>query len=1541
MKASGLFRFILICISASCIILPTHAAEVTAAPAVAQTILPPDPGHKMVRSEEFVKSLASGETRLKVMVLLAEPAETSAPDWNDRAALARVHSAVKQRQDRLLARLPASEHAIRHKFENFAGFSAEVSPGVLKKLLADPDVISVEPIGVTKPQLAQGIPLINGMIYRSVYDGSGVAVAVVDTGVDYTHPNLGGSGFPNSKVIGGTNIGDGILLPYPQSNSTYTNDHGTCCAGIVAGDLDNKGDYIGGVAPGAKLYAIKFTTGYSEGYTSDDKPIAAWDWCISHKNDKADFPILVINFSFGDGRYYSTNSCASARPIMQAAVNRVIAAGITFVAASGNNGYCDSIAAPACLSGVIAVGAVYDQSSIFVPSFPVDPTSCSENKYPTTSFSTGFAAFDNPISADMVPSYSNSSTNLALFAPANHCCTTTTAGLGDDSTGNYKTDFTGTSASAPYVAGAIASLQSAAKSILGRYLSPAEVRAKLIATGDPVTDFKAPTITKPRLNLGKAIASLISVPPVVDTRPASNVMRTGATLNADIDPIGGFAGAWFQWGTTVSYGFNTTTSAISGSIGLQPFSTFITNLNPGVTYHYRVVATNAAGTRYGFDRQFMPFDFQIADPLNISRKYHTATLLSNGKVLVTGGHNANNITLSGAEIFDPSTGNWSITGSMNTPREGHTATLLPNGKVLVAGGYRSSNGALAACEIYDPITGVWNATSGPLNYARYSHSSVMLTNGIVLVAGGYDGGNLTINRVELFDYTTGRWTVANGLGTARAGHTATLLTNGMVLVAAGYNSTANSQIASTERFNPATGLWSSSGSLGAARERHTATTLPNGKVLVAGGFNNSGGSIDGTEIYDPLAGVWSQVSGSMNDPRYTHSATLLPDGRVLLLGDLLSTCEIYDPATLTCVTTGTMNSLHAGGTAVLLADGRVLVAGGDGSYGLTEIFDSAVGGWASAQGMSTAREIHSAVLLPNGKVLIAGGYNNVTGNQLASASLYDPASDSWSGTGALNISREETSATLLPNGKVLVAGGYNNLGGWLSSAELYNTNSGLWTLTGSMSTARKYHTVTLLPNGRVLVAGGYNTTGGPLASAELYDPETGTWSQTSSMNSSRDAQSATLLPNGKVLVVGGYHNGGTSAELYDPSSGKWKITGSPNNPRANHAAVLLPNGKVLISGGITNYPFTNSLRSTEIYDPSTETWTIGADFVQTTGSHNAVLLPNGKVLMVGVNGFDSSSELYDPAQGTWMPTDPPSSFRWYFSTTLLLNGKVLVTGGMNWGGSTLASAELFDSGQRFSTAWQPRISTITSPLSPGKSLSISGLNFRGISSASGGNSCLDSSSDHPVVQLRSLANGQIAYVPLTNWSASSCVSTSVWNFVPGFALATVFVNGIPSQSSMILYSKSAATVTLGSLSQIYNGTARRATATTTPNGLSVSLTYNNSTNAPTNIGNYTVIGKIDDANYDGAATNNFNIYVGATVPFALTSPIKLADGSFRLSFTNTPGASFNVYGTSNLFLPFSNWIFLGGVTDFPPGQFLFTDSQAKTNQKRFYRIISQ
>src|SRR6266481_4872786 len=145
---------------------------------------------------------------------------------------------------------------------------------------------------------------------------------------------------------------------------------------------------------------------------------------------------------------------------------------------------------------------------------------------------------------------------------------------------------------------------------------------------------------------------------------------------------------------------------------------------------------------------------------------------------------------------------------------------------------------------------------------------------------------------------------------------------------------------------------------------------------------------------------------------------------------------------------------------------------------------------------------------------------------------------------------------------------------------------GAWTLTGSMHDARQQHTATLLQDGRVLVAGGDNLQGS-LHSAELYDPNTGEWSLTGSLHEGRLSHTATLLGDGRVLVTGGLDYDFPqhllkSAELYDPATGTWTQTGDMVVARAWHTATLLLNGKVLVVGGTGQ-----AIKASEIYDPDT------------------------------------------------------------------------------------------------------------------------------------------------------------------------------------------------------------------------------------------------------------------------------------------------------------------------------------------------------------------
>jgi len=127
------------------------------------------------------------------------------------------------------------------------------------------------------------------------------------------------------------------------------------------------------------------------------------------------------------------------------------------------------------------------------------------------------------------------------------------------------------------------------------------------------------------------------------------------------------------------------------------------------------------------------------------------------------------------------------------------------------------------------------------------------------------------------------------------------------------------------------------------------------------------------------------------------------------------------------------------------------------------------------------------------------------------------------------------------------------------------------------------------------------------------------------------------------------------------------------------------------------------------------------------------------------------------------------------------------------------------------------------------------------------------------VQLRSVESGQTLFLSSTNWSANSSASAPVFGLPPGWTLATVFVGGIPSTSSLLLKSNISASVTLGNLARTYNGTDRTVTTTTVPTNLMVSLTYNGSGSAPTNAGSYTVVGTISGLDYQGSATNTLVI----------------------------------------------------------------------------------
>jgi len=425
---------------------------------------------KKILDSEILNRVNQGQ-RTDVIVLLRGYKDYQGKVKADEPARrTTVQSAIRSQQEFIIQQLDPSHFQLRYRFENILGFSGTLTKEGLFTLAAMPEVELIEKDDIREAHLKQGIALMNAVRPRWNYNGQGLAIAISDTGIDYNHFVLGGDGFPNDKVIGGYDFADNDNDPMDCSG------HGTSVAGIAAGmkDRDPDNDYIGGVAYNAKVYALKISKDGWCNESSDSIIAASWDWAVSHKNDNPQYPILILNTSFGGGGYATV--CDDNEPTLATAANNLVANGITLFTSSGNLGFTDRISAPACLENAISVGAVYDND-----------------------IRAGFWPFcSDPVTyADLVACYSNSAHLLDLLAPSNHACT---ADLYDQFTERWP-GFGGTSAASAYAAG---------KAITDSFLTPAEIKAILVGNGEPITDPKN-NITTPRVDLGKPIKPLWSI----------------------------------------------------------------------------------------------------------------------------------------------------------------------------------------------------------------------------------------------------------------------------------------------------------------------------------------------------------------------------------------------------------------------------------------------------------------------------------------------------------------------------------------------------------------------------------------------------------------------------------------------------------------------------------------------------------------------------------------------------------------------------------------------------------------------------------------------------------------------------------------------------------------------------------------------------------------------------------------------------------------------------------------------------------------------
>jgi subtilisin family serine protease len=392
---------------------------------------------------------------LLVPVMAAMPSAAAAPsgrtgsyivvlkDTASPSALARAHA------DRYGARVG---HVYRHALK---GYSATLSSDRVAALKADPNVAAVAPdlpVHALVQTLPTGIDRIDGELSSTVSgNGSGdvnVDIAIIDTGIQLNHPDL--------------NARNGTNCVSPGAQAQDDHGHGTHVAGTAAA-RDNA-DGVVGVAPGARVWAVKVLNAAGSGTTS--QIICGIDWVTANAGT-----IEVANMSLGGTSFFGAISgCNSAFDPMHPAICRSVQAGVTYAVAAGNSSADANTFVPATYSQVITVSALAD--------FNGQPGG-------------GAAATCRADEDDTFANFSNFGADVDLIAPG-VCILSTYLGSG------YNT-FSGTSMASPHVAGAAALYKSNNPAA-----SPAQVKAALQAAGNlNWNDADDPDPTKERLlNVG-------------------------------------------------------------------------------------------------------------------------------------------------------------------------------------------------------------------------------------------------------------------------------------------------------------------------------------------------------------------------------------------------------------------------------------------------------------------------------------------------------------------------------------------------------------------------------------------------------------------------------------------------------------------------------------------------------------------------------------------------------------------------------------------------------------------------------------------------------------------------------------------------------------------------------------------------------------------------------------------------------------------------------------------------------------------------------
>jgi hypothetical protein len=630
-------------------------------------------------------------------------------------------------------------------------------------------------------------------------------------------------------------------------------------------------------------------------------------------------------------------------------------------------------------------------------------------------------------------------------------------------------------------------------------------------------------------------------------------------------------------------------------------------------------------------------------------------------------------------LVDPT---WHVLSAPETTRSAHAATLLADGRILITGGYSDltdTRTVLDTAEIFDPDAQTVTALPARLTTPRVFHRSTLIESGPlageVLITGGYTTvDNVRLDSAELFDPATGTFSELSArMASVHAQHEAIFLpSTGKVLVCGGWLAGGSQDGSSSDEgtgtdacdlFDPATATFSAL-KMNQPRGAFTLTLLPNGGALPGGGMSapNSvlvaGGSRDVTlnteEIFDPVAQTFVRI-GSMNVPRVALSASRLLTGEVLLLGDDQQySHDLYDPST------GTFTWGYEVFGHDFYNDRAVTVqAGVDAGkvFALhlfrTYLFDPAVGQLQESCVVNNDRMLETVTALPDGRLVVAGG--SLDGFIYTNPYLLrddQPDSD----CDGIPDSVDNCPYVYQYSGDQSDVDGDGHGDACDDCPNNYDPAQADGDQDGIGDACDNCPTIA----NNAQADQDFDGVG------DLCD-------------------NCLTMPNTNQLDSDGDQEGNACdlcPSLAASRRGGWRSVGPLHFDRSNYASTPIMSGplagKVLVSGGQTQHAFDGHLlASVELFDPASESFSDGFPLYDAREGHTATFLtigPHaGQVLILGSGSFNGRpaggvgdlggvAELYDPVTGVSTGADTPFATVAFHSTTRLSDGSLFVTG---------------------------------------------------------------------------------------------------------------------------------------------------------------------------------------------------------------------------------------------------------------------------------------